>query len=109
MSPEPRLGAHAGDREHNAEHEAGIEIRWVNYLNNIVGQGHRAIKRLARPMLGFKGSVGNHRETGGASASRVFLLLFLDRGWSVNWILKLVALGDAGALLHGSGDEPTWS
>ena len=39
---------------HNAEHEAGIEIRWVKYLNNIVEQDHRAIKRLVRPMLGFK-------------------------------------------------------
>jgi putative transposase len=34
--------------------EAGIEIRQVKYLNNIVEQDHRAVKRLARPMLGFK-------------------------------------------------------
>jgi putative transposase len=39
---------------HNAEHEVGIEIRRVKYLNNIVEQDHRAIKRLVRPMLGFK-------------------------------------------------------
>ena len=26
----------------------------VNYLNNIVEQDHRAIKRIPRPMLGFK-------------------------------------------------------
>jgi putative transposase len=32
----------------------GIEIRQVKYLNNIVEQDHRAIKRLVRPMLGFK-------------------------------------------------------
>jgi len=38
----------------NANHEAGIEIRQVKYLNNIVEQDHRAIKRLVRPMLGFK-------------------------------------------------------
>jgi transposase-like protein len=29
----------------NAGHEAGIEIRQVKYLNNIVEQDHRAIKR----------------------------------------------------------------
>jgi putative transposase len=39
---------------HNAETEAGIEIRQIKYLNNIVEQDHRAIKRLIRPMLGFK-------------------------------------------------------
>jgi putative transposase len=31
-----------------------IEIRQVKYLNNIVERDHRAIKRLVRPMLGFK-------------------------------------------------------
>jgi transposase-like protein len=30
------------------------EIRQVKYLNNIVEQDHRAVKRLVRPMLGFK-------------------------------------------------------
>jgi len=33
---------------------ASIELRQVKYLNNIVEQDHRAIKRLTRPMLGFK-------------------------------------------------------
>jgi len=26
----------------------------INYLNNVVTQNHRAIKRIIRPMLGFK-------------------------------------------------------
>ena len=39
---------------HNSEHKAGVEIRQVKYLNNIVEQDHRAVKRLIRPMLGFK-------------------------------------------------------
>ena len=39
---------------HNAETKAGIEIRQIKYLNNIVEQDHRAIKRQTRPMLGFK-------------------------------------------------------
>jgi putative transposase len=44
----------AAIESHNAEHEAGIEIRQVKYLNNIVEQDHRAIKRLVRPTLGFQ-------------------------------------------------------
>jgi putative transposase len=31
-----------------------IEIRQVKYLNNLVEQDHRAIKRIVRPMPGFK-------------------------------------------------------
>jgi putative transposase len=44
----------AAIESHNAEHAAGVEIRQIKYLNNIVEQDQRAIKRLARPMLGFK-------------------------------------------------------
>jgi transposase-like protein/transposase len=44
----------AAIESHNAETEAGIEIRQIKYLNNVVEQDHRAIKRLVRPMLGFK-------------------------------------------------------
>ncbi|NPD69300.1 IS6 family transposase [Acetobacteraceae bacterium] len=39
---------------YNAEHDAGIKTRQVKYLNNIVEQDHRAVKRMTRPMLGFK-------------------------------------------------------
>ena len=31
-----------------------ITVRQVKYLNNVVEQDHRAIKRVTRPMLGFK-------------------------------------------------------
>jgi putative transposase len=44
----------AAIESHNDEHEAGIEIRQVKYLNTIVEQDHRAIKRPVRPRLGFK-------------------------------------------------------
>jgi len=33
---------------------APIKVRQVKYLNNVVEQDHRAIKRRTRPMLGFK-------------------------------------------------------
>jgi putative transposase len=36
------------------ERNIPIAIRQVKYLNNIVEQDHRAVKRITRPMLGFK-------------------------------------------------------
>lgn len=41
---------------HNIQADTGapIELRQVKYLNNLVEQDHRAIKRIIRPMLGFK-------------------------------------------------------
>ena len=44
----------AAIKSYNAEHGATIVIRKTKYLNNIVGQDHRAVKRVTRPMLGFK-------------------------------------------------------
>ncbi len=38
----------------NTQREIQIKIRQVKYLNNIVEQDHRAVKRVTRPMLGFK-------------------------------------------------------
>src|SRR5918992_1385234 len=44
----------AAIRRYNAEHGTAIVIRQVKYLNNILEQDHRTVKRLTRPMLGFK-------------------------------------------------------
>src|SRR5207244_6514349 len=44
----------AAIKSYNAEHGTAIEIRKVKYLNNIVEQDHRGVKRVTRPMLGFK-------------------------------------------------------
>jgi putative transposase len=38
----------------NAERETPIKIRQNKYLNNIIEQDHRAIKRIIRPMMGFR-------------------------------------------------------
>ena len=38
----------------NANRDKPIVVRQVKYLNNIVKQDHRAIKRVTRPMLNFK-------------------------------------------------------
>ena len=44
----------AAIKRYNEVHGTAIEIRQVKYLNNIVEQDHRVIKRVTRPMLGFK-------------------------------------------------------
>ena len=44
----------AAIENYNSEHDTKIELRQAKYLNNIVEQDHRAIKRKMRRMLGFK-------------------------------------------------------
>ena len=44
----------AAIEDYNRDLNTSMELRQVKYLNNIVEQDHRAIKRLTRPMLGFK-------------------------------------------------------
>ena len=44
----------AAINHYNKIHKTAIAIRQCKYLNNIVEQDHRAVKRLTRPMLGFK-------------------------------------------------------
>jgi putative transposase len=44
----------AAIRSYNQERGTAIEIRQIKYLNNIIEQDHRGVKRITRPMLGFK-------------------------------------------------------
>jgi putative transposase len=44
----------AAIKRYNRTHKTSIAIRQSKYLNNIVEQDHRAVKRKVRPMLGFK-------------------------------------------------------
>src|SRR6266704_3700071 len=44
----------AAIKSYNAEHGTAIAIRKIKYLNNIVEQDHRGVKRITCPMLGFK-------------------------------------------------------
>ena len=39
---------------HSEEHGTAIVVRKTKYLNNIVEQDHRGVKRVTRPMLGCK-------------------------------------------------------
>jgi putative transposase len=40
--------------EINKGRELPIEIRQNKYLNNIIEQDHRGVKRITKPMMGFK-------------------------------------------------------
>jgi len=44
----------AAIKSYNEEHGTAIAIRQIKYLNNIVEQDHRGVKRITRPMLGCK-------------------------------------------------------
>jgi putative transposase len=44
----------AAIRSYNKDHGTSIAIRQIKYLNNIIEQDHRGVKRVTRPMLGFK-------------------------------------------------------
>jgi putative transposase len=44
----------AAIRGYNEAHGTAIIIRKVPYLQNVVAQAHRGVKRVTRPMLGFK-------------------------------------------------------
>src|ERR1700750_398705 len=44
----------AAIKSYNEEHGTPIAIRKIKYLNNIIEQDHRGVKRVTRPMLGFK-------------------------------------------------------
>jgi transposase-like protein len=40
--------------EINDARETPIAVRQIKYLNNLIEQDHRSVKRIAKPMLGFK-------------------------------------------------------
>jgi putative transposase len=44
----------AGIEDFNRENGTDVMIRQCKFLNNIVEQDHRAVKRKTRPILGFK-------------------------------------------------------
>ena len=56
---------HAGLIQVNREMRIWIKIRECKYLNNIIEQDHRRIKRLTRPMLGFKNFYAAQRTLAG--------------------------------------------
>jgi putative transposase len=56
-----------------------IQIRQIKYLNNIVEQDHRGIKRIVRPMMGFKAF-----HSAEATLSGIELCRMLKKGQHIN-------------------------
>ena len=54
-----------------------IEIRQCKYLNNVVEQDHRNIKRIVRPMMGFKSF-----QSAKIVISRIEMMAMLKKGQS---------------------------
>lgn len=65
--------------EINATRPVLITVRQVNYLNNIVEQNRRAIKRVTRPMLGFKSF-----RSAGSVLARIELMHMIRKGQFCN-------------------------
>jgi len=55
----------------DVEVEDKIEIRQIKYLNNIIEQDHRFIKKRVRPMLGFKNFFSARRTIAGIESVRM--------------------------------------
>jgi len=56
---------HAGLKQLNRDNRTRIKIRQCKYLNHLIEQDHRRIKRLTRPMLDFKNFHAAQRTLGG--------------------------------------------
>ena len=64
MSPEPHIRGEGRttpemvflrrNHKYNQDNNRRIKIRQCKYLNNIIEQDHRRVKRITRSMLGFK-------------------------------------------------------
>jgi len=59
----------------NQENNTRIKIRQCKYLNNVVEQDHRRIKRIRKPMMGFK-----NFEFASATIAGVELMAMLKKG-----------------------------
>jgi putative transposase len=57
-----------------------IEVRQVRYLNNLVEQDHRSMKRVTRPMLGFKSFEAAQRTLAGIELMHMLRKRQLARG-----------------------------
>ena len=65
----------AGINQFNNENNRRVKIRQCKYLNNIVEQDHRRIKRITRPMLGF-----NNFHSARATLIGIELMAMINKG-----------------------------
>lgn len=61
----------AAINDYNSSTGKRVKIRQCKYLNNIVEQDHRLIKKITRPMLGFKNSFSAQRTLAGIELVRM--------------------------------------
>jgi transposase-like protein len=73
----------AAIKSYNQEHGTSIEIRQIKYLNNIIEQDHRGVKRVTRPMLGFKSF-----EAAQSTLVGIKLMQMLRKGQSLDGVEK---------------------
>ena len=62
---------HSGIQLFNKAHGRLIKIRQCKYLNNIIEQDHRLIKRITKPMLGFKNFHASQKTLAGTELIRM--------------------------------------
>ena len=67
--PKPQQSNNA--MQNNAEETTRIKLRQCKYLNNIVEQDHRLIKRISKLMLGFKECLCAHATLAGIELVRM--------------------------------------
>jgi putative transposase len=79
----------AAIRTYNQEHGTTIVIRQVKYLNNIVEQDHRGVKRVTRPMMGFKSF-----ESAQSTLTGIELMHMLRKGQLVEGVERGLSAAD---------------
>jgi putative transposase len=65
----------AGILQFNQNNKKRIKIRQCKYLNNIIEQDHRNIKRITRPMMGFK-----HFHSAQTTLAGIELIVMIKKG-----------------------------
>ena len=84
----------AGIKRYNSLKRKRIKIRQCKYLNNIVEQDHRFIKRMTRPMMGFKSF-----ESAAITLAGIEIVRMLRKGQLKNRKLEIPSLPEQFRLL----------
>jgi transposase-like protein len=66
--------------DHATINRTAIEIRQIKYLNNMVEEDHRAVKRVTRSMLGFKAFEAAQRTLAGIELMQMIRKWQLESG-----------------------------
>jgi len=72
----------AGINQFNKDSNRRVKIRQCKYLNNIVEQDHRRVKRITRSMLGFKSFHSAQSTLAGIELVAMFRKAQMKKNWS---------------------------